>query len=207
MDGAKQGFQITTGRARIMHSPSRSPCLPTPFWVPHSLRYPSHQNNGGVFVIIYARGCPNLSANSTEPPNTWRIFLCYDKFMVIIQILALAGLVDSVYLRWRRMRTPTNVCPLGQDCNALYNLPQAKFLGIHWDFWGILFYALLFYISFDFVEVAFKVTVIKILAAIGLVVSAYLLYIQYRVRNYCSWCLLSELITLLIVITTFSIKL
>lgn len=113
------------------------------------------------------------------------------------------GLMDSVYLWYKRCSKRSMVCPLKQDCRSLYNLPQAKFLGIHWDIWGMFYYATLFVLALQAVNIPFESLVLRTLVVVGLIVSGYLLYIQYSVKNYCTWCLLSELVTVLLAITIF----
>lgn len=124
--------------------------------------------------------------------------------IVILQILALLGAVNAVYLWRKRLSPKPMICPLKQDCRALYDLPQAQFFGIHWDIWGMLYYLGMFVIISTSTSIPFAMILLKLGAGMGVVVSAYLLYIQYSVKNYCTWCLLSELISILIAIIIFT---
>lgn len=121
--------------------------------------------------------------------------------MLGLQILVLLGLVDAIYIWHKRTSGATAVCPLKQDCRKLYNLPQARFFSIHWDIWGIAYYAGMLVLTT--IPAAFSL--LQIGAVIGVLVSIYLLYIQHKIKNYCTWCLISELITALMAILIFKL--
>ena len=127
--------------------------------------------------------------------------------------LALAGIADAGYLVWKHYHNTTKplVCPLDHDCSKV---TESKWSTIFWvrnEVLGLLFYVsmlaaglILFFIP-RFVLVSLPLTLLMELAAgFGLVFSLFLIWVQiYKIKDYCFYCMISALITLLLVVNSF----
>ena len=117
--------------------------------------------------------------------------LCKRKH-IFLEILALIGLVDSIYLSFSGTHflyfenLCSNTC--GQDLTVF---------GIHIAVYGIIYYTFLFYFGYF---KSFKSA--SILSGLGFLVSCYFLYYQIAViKGVCIFCLISFVCTALYLIT------
>ena len=115
---------------------------------------------------------------------------------IVVSLLALIGLLNAGYiLRSRVMKKPLS-CPLHGNCKEITESKWGKVLGVHNDFMGMIYFffvVVLGLMTFGFVDYA-----IIIVTGFGLLYSGYLFYVQSRIlREYCFYCLISALITLL----------
>ncbi len=112
---------------------------------------------------------------------------------VVVSLLALIGLINASYILYKRKTKKVMSCPLHGKCESVTQSKWGTVLGVHNDILGVLYYCfviILGFLSFKYVLVGFT--------GLGLLFSLYLLYVQARIlREYCFYCLISALITLL----------
>jgi len=63
--------------------------------------------------------------------------LIYDYFLIFI--LALIGIVETIYLIHQRKKQAKLVCLLGKNCHIVLESKYNKILGIHNDIAGLFF--------------------------------------------------------------------
>ncbi len=129
-------------------------------------------------------------------------------FTATFIVLSLAGLINAGYLTYKRyFEKKPLVCPIGHDCNAVVESRWGNIFGIHNSVLGVFFYGgtliggLVLVLTPDLI---FNLTFyIFIGAAIGLVFSIFLTLLQkYVIKDYCFYCLISALISLLLFINS-----
>ena len=120
-------------------------------------------------------------------------------------ILCLAGVADTAYIFWRNKKSAQEpfICPLGHDCSVVTQSSWSNFLGIRNEILGMIFYLLMFVGSIFWFGFSSSVPLLSWLItaglAVGVLFSIFLLGIQvFVLKNYCFYCLLSFLITLLL---------
>ena len=120
-----------------------------------------------------------------------------------IAVLSFLGITNSVFLYYKHKNKHPLVCPLNSDCNVVINSKWNNLFGIKNEILGILYYisiligAILLYFNN-------KTTIyylLLILSSIALLFSGFLMYIQkYKIKEYCFYCIISAIISLLIFI-------
>src|SRR3972149_4727865 len=61
--------------------------------------------------------------------------------LVILFTMASLGLSETAYLIRKRKASELPVCPIGEDCVVVLNSRYNKFLGVHNEYLGFVFYA------------------------------------------------------------------
>jgi len=124
--------------------------------------------------------------------------------------LAAIGIAETVYLIRKRMAQEEPVCILGEDCQRVLESKYNKILGIHNEIFGLAFYIAISFLT-AFLVIGIEPMIfwdmsVKILIALGVVMSIILIYLQWRViKAWCFWCVLSALTVFvmgIIVLTT-----
>ncbi len=129
----------------------------------------------------------------------------------LILLLAFFGLSDSVYLAKEAFSGIPLICDIAglSGCNVVAESPYSHILGIPLADYGVAFYTLLFILAaveVMYVQVHVR-RVIQGLVALGLIASAYFIFIQLSVINaLCIYCSLSALISLLVFILAYFIE-
>jgi len=117
-------------------------------------------------------------------------------------VLALIGLIDSLYLSWKHLKKQPLVCPITtHDCQAVVESKYGKlFFGIKNEYLGSLFYLAVIIAAIIIALDSFNILLYLLLAsAAALIISAYLFYVQAKIlKNYCTYCIISALVNLLI---------
>jgi uncharacterized membrane protein len=115
---------------------------------------------------------------------------------ILLSILSVIGIAETAYLIKKRINLEKPMCPINDDCSLVLNNKYNKFLFIHNDVMGLLFYittlfmSLLFIFNIGPISLLFKIIAIIITA--GAIVSLFFTYLQWRViRSWCFWCLMS----------------
>lgn len=129
--------------------------------------------------------------------------------------LAIAGIVDAGYLVWKHYRHTAEplVCPLDHDCSKVTESRWSTMFWVRNEVLGLLFYVsmlaagLLVFFMPGLVLVSFPLALlIKLAAGGGLLFSLFLIWVQiYKIKDYCFYCMLSALITLLLLVNSFSL--
>ena len=131
-------------------------------------------------------------------------------FYAFIAFAALGGLGVACYIYYTKKSHKQLVCPVGSDCNVVVTSRYSKFLGISLEYWGILYYGIIVtaYGLLIFAPQALagpRFSVLIILTTIAFLFSLYLLFIQaFLIRQWCIWCLLSALLSIVIFIVSLS---
>ena len=123
--------------------------------------------------------------------------------------LALAGTLDAGYLTWKHYyhKSKPLVCPLDHDCSKV---TESKWSTVFWvrnEVLGLLFYVAMLVAGLtSFFMPDFSLLKLLIIIAVGgsLLFSVFLLWVQfYKIKDYCFYCMLSALITLLLLVNSF----
>lgn len=115
-----------------------------------------------------------------------------------LTILAVAGLLVSIYLTFKTYDPSSVACSIGGGCETVLSSDYAKILGVPVSVYGILWYvAQLALIYFVLIKQKLQFAVLPIWVALGLAFSLYLLYLEaFVIHAYCTWCLVSLAIVL-----------
>lgn len=131
-------------------------------------------------------------------------------FHALLFTLAAIGISETVYLIRKRMAQEKPVCILGEDCQRVLESKYNKISGIHNEVLGLAFYIAISFLT-AFLVIGIEPMIlwdmsVKILIALGVVMSIILIYLQWRViKAWCFWCVLSALTVFvmgIIVLTT-----
>ncbi len=128
---------------------------------------------------------------------------------VMIFALGLCGFLVARHIYKHKSNTEDPlVCPINFDCHAVVHSDYSKFLKMPVDFLGIIYYAFisLAYFFLIFVPNVIPITLVVFLNTLSLVAflfSIYLISIQiFVLKKGCSWCIVSSIISALILILT-----
>jgi uncharacterized membrane protein len=131
-------------------------------------------------------------------------------FYAFIAFAALGGLGVACYIYYTKRYHKQLVCPIGSDCNAVVTSRYSKFLGVPLEHWGILYYAIIVsaYAVLIFAPHLLSGVLLSgliILTAAAFLFSLYLLFVQaFLLRQWCIWCLLSAMLSIMIFIVSLA---
>ncbi len=123
----------------------------------------------------------------------------FDIFWLIL-IIALGGVVETIYLLHKRRLADHPICPMGGRCDLVLTSKYNKTLGVHNDIAGLVFYlffvvlAILFLFEYQFILIYKSVILATAggILAVATVMSLGFIYLQWRViKAWCFWCLMS----------------
>lgn len=115
-------------------------------------------------------------------------------FLATFIVLAVAGIVDTGYLVYKHRQKKPLVCPINHDCNVVTESRWGNFLGIRNETLGLIFYISLLSLAWRG-----NYSLLFLITGIGLLYSLFLVWLQvYVIKNYCFYCLISALISLLL---------
>jgi uncharacterized membrane protein len=126
-------------------------------------------------------------------------------FYLLNVVLGALGFAVAYYIWRHKNRGGTLVCPLGSDCEAVVHSRYSSFLGPANELLGMVYYALvgLGYLLAIFFPLVFTHSIftsgLAVAAAGAAAGSIFLIYVQaYKIREWCTWCLVSSLLAILI---------
>lgn len=128
-----------------------------------------------------------------------------NKLRVISFILAIIGLVDSLYLSWIKVSGKLALCgPIG-DCESVNSSKYAEIAGIPIAFLGAGAYLailiLLYLESLNYFWKEYSPLIIFGMSLVGVLYSAYLTYLEIAViRAICPYCVVSAIILVFLLI-------
>ena len=131
------------------------------------------------------------------------------EFITTLIVLSLLGLIDSGYLALSRKRRKELACPIGHECNEVIESKWSRIFYIKNDTLGIIYYliVLAFGIYFIFNTETNAINILFYISLVGVLFSAFLVFIQAKViKNYCFYCLISAMLTLLIFVNALLLK-
>lgn len=112
---------------------------------------------------------------------------------VWLTLLALLGLLISIYISYSQKTGTKMSCIIGKNCTLVTTSPYAKTFGISNSDMGIFYYLILIIFS----VFGFPIPYIFLLAisAVASLFSLYLIYLQFFViRELCDYCVLSAFV-------------
>jgi uncharacterized membrane protein len=126
-----------------------------------------------------------------------------------ITVLALVGFGLASYIHVHKKARQKLVCPLRSNCETVIHSDYSKFLGVPVEALGMIYYVLA--ASFHFLLIALPAIVSPSVLLFTLVISTaaflfslYLLSIQFFIiKQLCTWCIISAIISTLIFLLTF----
>ncbi|MEK7595629.1 MAG: vitamin K epoxide reductase family protein [Patescibacteria group bacterium] len=112
-----------------------------------------------------------------------------DKRQLATLLIAVLGLVVSLYLTFVKLTNSPIVCGFG-SCEVVQASPYANFLGIPIAFLGVSFYLILFILAYYQ-----NTKILKSWTLLGLLFSVYLTGIEvFVIKAICFWCVISALL-------------
>ena len=131
-------------------------------------------------------------------------------FYTFIIFTATGGLGVALYIYYTKKHHGQLVCPTGSNCNTVVNSRYSKFLGVSLEYWGMLYYSviitsyLILILAPQIISGIFLSGLI-IFTATAFMFSLYLLFVQaFLLRQWCIWCLLSAMLSILIFIVSLA---
>ena len=120
----------------------------------------------------------------------------------ILIVLAILGMIDSLYIYHKNKQVAPMTCPLNSDCNAVLKSKWNKFLGVKNEVWGFLYFLFIFCFSIFYILNLFSFInfdiIIFFVVTFGFLYSLFLIYVQiFKIKEYCLYCLYSAGINLL----------
>lgn len=131
---------------------------------------------------------------------------------MIINIALMAsflGFCIALYIYRKQRAQKPLMCPRKSPCETVITSPQSRTFGISNTILGMLYYALafitFFYISSGF-HPALLIMGIILLVAIGFFFSLYLVGVQqFKIKQWCVWCLGSAAMATIIFLCTLKL--
>lgn len=125
----------------------------------------------------------------------------------LLIILGLGGVSISAYIYLKKRSHKKLVCPVGAECDSVIHSEYSRFFGIPVETLGLFYYSvvIVFYFftlfkQFPPLSVSFIMVTITFAAFLF---SVYLTIIQaFILKNWCSWCIFSAVISTAILILT-----
>jgi uncharacterized membrane protein len=130
-------------------------------------------------------------------------------FDILLVVIGLLGFALCTYMYRCKSKKKPLVCPLRTSCDFVTTSKYSKFLGIHLEIIGMVYYGVVVVIhaivAIDPVLATTNGIIVGLVASIGaFLFSIYLTSIQaFVLRQWCTWCLCSATLCLLIFITTY----
>lgn len=125
-------------------------------------------------------------------------------FNFIVIVLAVVGLVISLYIRHKKSKNEKLVCVIGDDCDKVIRSEYAKTFGVDNIILGILYYIFLigvFLIDgfYGFLGISFYWNILLFVTGLAGLTSLYLVYIQiFVLKEWCEYCLVTALVNILV---------
>ncbi len=132
-------------------------------------------------------------------PRTW--------LLVLILVLSLAGVADAAYLTAKHYSGGPVPCSITGGCEVVMSSSWATIGGVPTAGFGAAYYLAAFFLTIFYLDARRPWTLILLLAltALGLLASLALLYLMaFVLHSYCQYCLLSDVITVLLFVATLT---
>ena len=116
---------------------------------------------------------------------------------LILQFIALIGLVDSFYIYFIKKKNKKLACFIGKDCNKVLNSKYGKTFGIHNEIAGIIYYIIIIVLL---VQPTVQIMIfLNMIAGLSTLFTLYLLFVQLVIlKEWCDYCLFASLINIAI---------
>ncbi len=128
-------------------------------------------------------------------------------FITTFIVLSICGMINSGYLIYKHNQKKPLVCPLNHNCSVVTESEYGRIFFIRNEVLGFIFYLALLttMLVIIFNPDLFSILKLPILIAtlLSLLFSIFLVLLQkYVIKDYCFYCLISTIITLLIFINS-----
>lgn len=126
----------------------------------------------------------------------------------VIFILATLGLLISFYLVAKTNDPSSVICSIGGGCETVLSSQFAKLLGLSVAWYGVAWYlAALALVYLTLFKQSLPLALLRYWLLAGLIFSLYLLGLEiFKIHAYCTWCLASLAVVVLMAGITLSIK-
>jgi uncharacterized membrane protein len=130
---------------------------------------------------------------------------------MLIIVVAAGGFSTAFYIGSKKQRSEKLVCPLDSDCDLVIHSPYSIFWGVPLERWGMAYYAIVIllytlFLTWPGFRALGLLSAVYWLSILAFLVSAYLIYIQAaKLRQWCTWCLLSGVFCTVIFLTTLAL--
>jgi len=129
-------------------------------------------------------------------------------FTVFISLLGLYGFILASHIHSKKAQKTKLVCPMRSNCDTVIHSHYSTIFGVSIEVFGMMYYAFIggvYGIIFISGYVSPMIFLVLLWMSLGAVVfSVYLVLIQALVlRQWCSWCLMSASITILIFLLSY----
>ena len=129
-------------------------------------------------------------------------------FYAFIAFAAAGGFGVAFYIFRTKKGGGQLVCPAGSDCNVVITSRYSKFLGVPIEYLGMAYYLIIIsaYSVLIFAPHTLSTTMLSVVMALtagAFLFSLYLLFAQaFLLRQWCIWCLLSAMLSIIIFIAS-----
>ena len=130
------------------------------------------------------------------------------QFVASLIVLAIIGIIDASYLAWHSIRKKPLVCPLNDTCDIVVEGKWSMTFGIKNEFLGLAYYISVLIAAFiiAYYNTPFIIIGLPIASGLALLFSIFLVYLQAKViKQYCFYCMISAIVSLLIFLNTLLI--
>lgn len=131
-------------------------------------------------------------------------------FLASFLALSIGGIITSGYLVWKHSRKQPLVCPMNHDCSIVTESIWSHLFYVRNEGLGLLFYLGMLVAGLGVTFLSDYAGVLRLLIRIsttfGVLFSLFLLFIQFKViKDYCFYCLISAMMTILLLANSFFI--
>ena len=127
-------------------------------------------------------------------------------FTIWILPFSLVGLFTSWYIYNKKERRHEKlVCFIGNDCDDVVKSKYSRFLGIHLEIWGMIYYLTIsvlvlgIYYGLETILSLDAALILFVLSGVAAFISVILVFIQaFIIKEWCEYCLISAAMTFII---------
>ncbi len=128
---------------------------------------------------------------------------------ILIIFIGFAGFLLSHYIAHKKRRKDEHfVCPLRASCTEVVHSDYSRFLGIHVEHIGMLYYGLIaigYGLLASLSGIAMFSLILFSISTLAFLFSVYLTFVQiFILRKLCTWCLISAFMCLMIFLISFN---
>ncbi|MBI3051714.1 vitamin K epoxide reductase family protein [Candidatus Woesearchaeota archaeon] len=137
------------------------------------------------------------------------------QFIALFIVLSILGMANTGYLFWKHRRKGPLICPLYHDCSVVTESKWSHIFYFRNETLGLLFYAFMLvgilasiFLPSPLFSARYTYRVLLLASGAGVLFSIFLVYVQVKIiRNYCFYCMVSALLTLLLFLNSILLNL
>ena len=131
-------------------------------------------------------------------------------YQLLILISALGGFLVARHIYNHKSQKKILICPIKASCEPVIHSKYSVFLGLDLAIWGMVYYGLIFLGYTTYLIFNLNIDILKFalffFSLCAFLFSLYLTFIQIaKLKKFCSWCLFSALLSVIIFISSFII--